>query len=98
MGADWNTRPPTPDLIRNHERLVARCHRLIERARAAWPKDGRILTRDAAIHEAMTEFWLFQTYTARFDSAIQAALEGRGGERVDFYPAFRADAEARDGY
>ena len=93
--ADWNTRPPTPELIRNHARLIARCAEVTERARAAWPGHGRILPADAAMYEAMTGFWLFQTYAARFDAVILAALEGRGAERVDFFPAFKADVEAR---
>jgi DNA-binding NtrC family response regulator len=94
-GADWNTRPPSADLGGNHARLIERCREAIDRARAVWPRNGRILPQDAAIHEAMTGFWLYQTYASRFDALILAALEGRGGERVDFYPAFRADAEAR---
>jgi hypothetical protein len=94
-GADWNTRPPTAAVNRNSERLIARCRAVIDRARAAWPRDGRVDTADAARYEAMVGFWLYQTYAARFDAIILAAMDGRGGERVDFYPAFRADVEAR---
>jgi DNA-binding NtrC family response regulator len=94
-GADWNTRPPTAALNRNHDRLIARCREVIDRARAAWPRDGRVTPDDASIYEAMVGYWLYQTYAARFDAFILAAFEGRGGERVDFYPAFRAEVEMR---
>jgi DNA-binding NtrC family response regulator len=94
-GADWNTRPPTAELNRNHDRLIARCDRVINRACAVWPKDGRIAREEAVVYEAMTGYWLYQTYAARFDALILAAFDSQGGERVEFYPAFRADAEAR---
>jgi DNA-binding NtrC family response regulator len=93
--SDWNTRPPTPGLARNPEALVTRCAEVIARVRAAWPKDGAITRDDAANYEAVVGYWLYQTYAARFDGLILAGMEGRGGARVDFYPAFRADAEAR---
>jgi DNA-binding NtrC family response regulator len=96
-GADWNTRPPTAAWNRNHDRLIARCRAVIDRTRAAWPRDGRVDTADAALYEAMVGFWLYQTYAARFDAIILAAMDGGGGDRVDFYPAFRADVEARFG-
>jgi DNA-binding NtrC family response regulator len=94
-GADWNTRPPTAYLNRNHDVLIERCGRVVDRARAAWPRDGRVAPEEMAVYEAMAGYWLYQTYAARFDAFILAAFEGRGGERVDFYPAFRADADAR---
>ncbi len=94
-GADWNTRPPTARPGPNHDALIARCAAVVDRARAAWPKDGRVGREDAAAYEAMVGYWLYQNYAARFDAFILAALEGRGGERVDFYPAFRADVVAR---
>ena len=94
-GADWNTRPPTAELNSNHDRLIARCDAVINRARLAWPQDGRVAREDARVYEAMAGYWLYQTYAGRFDDFILAAFDGRGGERVDFYPAFRADAEAR---
>jgi DNA-binding NtrC family response regulator len=94
-GADWNTRPPTAQLNRNHDRLITRCAEVIARARAAWPRDGRVEQDEARVYEAMVGYWLYQTYAARFDAFILAAFDGRGGERVDFYPAFRADVEAR---
>jgi DNA-binding NtrC family response regulator len=94
-GADWNTRPPTAQLNHNHDRLITRCAEVIARARAAWPRDGRVDRDEARVYEAMVGYWLYQTYAARFDAFILAAFEGRGGERVDFYPAFRADVDAR---
>lgn len=93
--ADWNTRPPTARATPNHAALTARCAEVADRMRAAWPKDGRVSREAAADYEAVVGYWLYQTYAARFDAFILAALDGRGGERVDFYPAFRADAEAR---
>lgn len=92
--ADWNTRPPTARQSPNHAALTARCGEVIDRVRRAWPKDGRISRESAANYEAVAGYWLYQTYAARFDAFILAAFDGRGGERVDFYPAFRADAEA----
>jgi DNA-binding NtrC family response regulator len=94
-GADWNTRPPTAEFNRNHDMLIARCGEVTERARAAWPKDGRVAREEAAVYEAMVGFWLYHMYGARFDTFILAALDGRGGARVDFYAAFRADVELR---
>src|SRR5688500_14104575 len=73
-GADWNTRPPTAELNGNHDLLIERCRQVIDRARAAWPKDGRIAHEDAAVYEAMCGYWLYQTYAARFDAFILAAF------------------------
>ena len=94
---DWNTRPPTARPSPNHAALTVRCAEVVARVRAAWPRDGRVAREDAANYEAMVGWWLYQTYAPRFDAVILAAFEGRGVERVDFYPAFRADAEARFG-
>jgi DNA-binding NtrC family response regulator len=91
--AEWNTRRPTPTPSRNNTRLTERCEEITVRARARWPSDGRVAREDVELYESMVGFWLYQTYAARFDAVILAALEGRGGERVDFFPAFRADAE-----
>jgi DNA-binding NtrC family response regulator len=93
--ADWNMRPPTAQLNRNHDTLLGRCREIIDRARSAWPKDGKVAAEDAAIYEAIVGYWLYQNFAARFDAVILAAFDGRGGERVDFYPAFRAEVEAR---
>ncbi len=91
--ADWNTRPPTPVSSPNNARLTEWCAGLAERVRSAWPRDGRVAHAEVELYEAIVGFWLYQTYAARFDAFILAALEGKGGERVDFYPAFRSDAE-----
>lgn len=95
--ADWNTRPPTTKPSPNHATLTARCREVMERARAAWPKDGAVTADEADLYEAMGGFWLYQTYAPRFDAFILAALEGRGGERVEFYAAFKNDVAARFG-
>lgn len=92
-GADWNTRPPTVEPSVNPAALTARCAEAGARARAAWPRDGRVTVEDAANYEAVVGYGMYQTYAARFDAFILAALEGRGGERVEFYPAFRAEVE-----
>lgn len=95
-GADWNTRPPTTEPVENHAKLTGRCAEIIHRARQAWPRrGGRTVRRDAVLYEGLVEYWLFQTYAPRFDGVILAALAGGGGEKVDFFPAFRADVEAR---
>ncbi len=95
--ADWNTRPPTAQPSPNHDALTRRCGEVVDRVRAQWPKDGRMNRADIASYEAMVGYWLYQSYAARFDALILAALEGQGGDKVDFYPAFRAEAEARFG-
>lgn len=95
-GADWNTRPPTAQMNHNHDVLTARCAGVIDRARTAWPKDGRVSRDDVTLYEIVVGYWLYQTYAPRFDAFILAALDG-SGDRVQFYPAFRADAQARYG-
>jgi DNA-binding NtrC family response regulator len=91
--AHWNTRKPTVAANPNTERLTSRCADLVHRAQASWPKDGRAQGDDLELYEAVAGFWLYQTYAARFDAVIVAALDGRGGERVDFFPAFRGDVD-----
>lgn len=93
-GADWNTRPPAAEPSANHLALTTRCAEVADRVRRAWPTGGRITREDAARYEAIVGHWLYQRYSPRFDALILAALEGGGGKRVDFYPAFRAEAEA----
>lgn len=95
--ADWNTRPPTIEQSPNHAALTRQCGEVIDRARATWPKDGRVSLDDIADYDAVVGYWLYQTYAARFDAVILAAVDGHGGGRVDFYPAFRADVEAKYG-
>ena len=94
-GADWNTRPPSTQPEENHVKLTARCAEIVGRIGLAWPCDGKIGRDDAALYEALVEYWLFQIYAPRFDGLILAALAGGGGEKVDFYPAFRAEVESR---
>ena len=94
-GADWNTRPPTAQLNANHDVLTARCDAVSQRVRAAWPAHGRVDREEAGLYEAVVGYWLYQTYAARFDAVILAALDRQGGQRVDFYPAFRAEVAAR---
>ncbi len=94
-GADWNRRPPAGEPSANHRTLTTRCAAAVDRVRQAWPREGRVAADDAAAYEAMVGYWLYQSYAARFDAVILAAFEGKGGEPVDFYPAFKADAEAR---
>jgi DNA-binding NtrC family response regulator len=96
-GSDWNTRPPAAQPSPNHDALTRRCAEVMQRVRAAWPADGAVARDDTVAYEAVVGYWLYQSYAARFDAVILAALEGRGGERVDFYPAFRADAESAFG-
>lgn len=93
-GADWNTRPPAARPSPNHDALTRRCGEAMVRVRAHWPADGVVAREDAANYEALVGYWLYQAYATRFDAFILAALDGRGGERVDFYSAFKADAEA----
>jgi DNA-binding NtrC family response regulator len=94
-GADWNMRPPTAQTNRNHDVLAERCSEVVDRVRAVWPKDGRVSRDDLARYEATVDYWIYQTYAARFDALILAALDGHGGGRVDFFPTFRADVDAR---
>src|SRR5690606_34171536 len=70
QGADWNKRPPTVALNRNHDRLIARCDAVLNQARSVWPRDGRIAREDAVAYEAMAGYWLYQTYAGRFDAFI----------------------------
>jgi DNA-binding NtrC family response regulator len=95
--ADWNTRAPSPEPSPNHAKLMQRCVRIADRVRANWPKSGRIARGDVELYEALVGFWLYQIYSGRFDAFILPALEGRIAERAEFYPAFRADVEARYG-
>src|SRR5262245_45396305 len=60
-GSDWNTKPPSPDWTRNHDVLTERCGVVIERLRAAWPRDGRVTRDDALNYEALVGFWLYQS-------------------------------------
>ncbi|HEY0943769.1 MAG TPA: sigma 54-interacting transcriptional regulator [Opitutaceae bacterium] len=95
-GAEWNKLPPATTQHPNHTRLTARAGDIIERVRTRWPKDGRGVGRaDAARYEELAGFWLYQTYSLRFDTVIREALASAAGHdgRVAFYAAFKADAE-----
>ena len=96
-GADWNRRPPASEPSPNHRTMVARCAAVLGRVRAVWPRDGQVAPDDATAYEALVGYLLYQSYAARFDAVILAALDGKGGERVEFYPAFKADAELHFG-
>src|SRR5687768_4396431 len=61
-GADWNTRPPTAQTSPNHDALIARSREVMQRARAAWPADGRVAREDVVNYEAVVGYWLYQTY------------------------------------
>lgn len=95
-GAEWNKLPPAERSHPNHVRLTDRAGSLIEQVRARWPRDGRVTAAEAAAYGELVGFWLYQTYALRFDAVIREALAGKGGEagvRVEFYPAFKAEAE-----
>ena len=95
-GSEWNKLPPAEREHPNHVRLTERAGTVIAQVRARWPRDGRVTKVEASVYEDLTAFWLYQTYSLRFDTVIRAALAGRGGGggvRVDFYPAFKADVE-----
>jgi DNA-binding NtrC family response regulator len=94
---DWNTRAPSPVPSPNHAKLVQRCARVIDRLRANWPKSGPIPRAEVELYEALVSFWIYQTHAGRFDALILPALEGRSVARAEFYPAFRADVDARYG-
>ena len=95
IGADWNNQAPYADTT--HPNLIAltrRCAELLTRVQAAWPEDGRATARDATLYEEVASFWLFHSYVPRFDAVIQGALDRQAdAARVDYYPAFKADAE-----
>ena len=93
--ADWNTRAPAAHPSPNHAKLLRRCGEVVERLRANWPKGGQVAKADVELYEALVGFWLYQSYAGRFDTLIVPSLEGRLAGRAEFYPAFRADVEAR---
>ena len=92
-GSAWNTRPPTPESHVNVLLITKRCGQMI--ARLLETKAGaRPSPQELGLFEEVAGYWLYQTYAARFDRVILASLEGRGeGGRVEFFGAFRADAE-----
>jgi DNA-binding NtrC family response regulator len=95
-GSEWNKLPPAETSHPNHARLTERAGALIEQARVRWPKDGRVAKAEAAVYEELAGFWLYQAYALRFDAVIREAVSARvgsGAVRVEFYAAFKADAE-----
>ncbi len=95
-GAEWNKLPPQPAPHPHHALLTERAGRVLAAARAAWPAPGATKAwREAAgLYEELAGFWLYQTYVPRFDAAVREQLAGGSASaRLDFYGAFRADAE-----
>jgi DNA-binding NtrC family response regulator len=95
VGAAWNTRPPSSESHVNVRLITERCGALLARVQKAVAAGGVSLAREERVLcEEVAGYWLYQTYSTRFDRVILAALEGKGeGGRVEFFPAFRADAE-----
>jgi hypothetical protein len=88
--ADWNLYGPGVGLHPNVVRLKRDAAALVSKLTASWPKGGGVTAADAELHGQVVVFWLFHHYVERFDTAIR----GAGGDgRIEFYPAFRADAE-----
>lgn len=95
-GAEWNKLPPAETSHPNHLRLTEQAGAVLGAVRSRWPKDGRPTKTEGDAYEELAGFWLYQTYALRFDAVIRRALEGPGGEagaKVEFYAAFKADAE-----
>jgi DNA-binding NtrC family response regulator len=94
-GAAWNTRPPSSESHVNVRLITERCGALLARVQKEAAGGGAKLAREEwALYEEVAGYWLYQTYSVRFDRVILAALEGKGeGGRVEFFPAFRADVE-----
>ncbi|WP_221029271.1 sigma 54-interacting transcriptional regulator [Actomonas aquatica] len=91
-GCDWNTRPPSIEMHPNHRRLVERCEAAIARARAAWPERGKVPTETVQLYVELVGFWLYQTYSLRFDDVIRRAQAGeRDALRPGFYRVFCDD-------
>lgn len=93
--ASWNTQPPLADTEHpNILALLSRCEGLLRRVHGAWPEKARLSAGDGRLYETVAGFWLFHAFAPRFDAAIESALEPqRGRLRIDFYPAFRDEAE-----
>ena len=93
-GAEWNTRPPTAEPHANLITIMTRCEQLLAQIQARWPKDGRVAANELELYEALAGYWLYQSYSPRFDRVILAALGGKGeGGRVEFFNAFREDVQ-----
>jgi DNA-binding NtrC family response regulator len=97
-GAEWNKLPPQPVSHPHHLALVARAERVLGAARAGWgsppAKPTRAWREATALYEELAGFWLYQTYVTRFDAVVGDQLAGRtDGAKLDFFAAWRADAE-----
>lgn len=95
-GAAWNVLAPTAARHPNLVALVERSEVWIEQVRARWPSAGRLRRETNLMYEEVVLFWLFHRYCPAFDRVILAALDARAAEaRVEFFPAFRQEAESR---
>lgn len=94
-GSEWNQLPPAPTPHPNHVALTQRVGTVIEKIRAAWPREGRVVRKDAELYTELVGFWLYEMYSLRFDGVIREALAATkpGGVRLDFYPAFKTDVD-----
>jgi hypothetical protein len=99
-GAEWNQLPPQLSPHPHHVALTERAARIIRAARGRWPKVAPKATKawreDATLYEELAGFWLYQTYSARFDAVIRDQLAGRteATTRLDFFGAWRSDVNA----
>lgn len=93
--AAWNRRPPLADAEHpNILALIGRCAEALGRSDSAWPRSGRLAPQECRLYEGLAGFWLFHAFAARFDAVIEASLADRPGPvRIDFYAAFRSEAE-----
>lgn len=92
-GAPWNTLPPAGVQHPNHVLLTSRCEVAIERIRAAWPRRGRVAAEEVERYVEMVGFWLYQSYSIRFDAIIRRAANDRDALRPEFYRRFLDDVE-----
>lgn len=90
LNAEWNLNGPGLSLHPNVAKLVRDAEGLVKKMTEAWPKASGVAATESELHAQVTVFWLFHRYAERFDAVIRATDESR---RVEFYPAFRADAE-----
>ncbi len=98
LGAEWNKLPPQAVPHPHHLALVTRAELVLNAAREAWgpaaPRPTRAWREAAAAYEELAGFWLYQTYSPRFDAVVRDELAGRpDGRKLDFFGAWRTDAE-----
>jgi transcriptional regulator with AAA-type ATPase domain len=96
-GCEWNKLRPQPELHPHHVALISRAESILTAARAEWTTvgaSGKEWREDVALYEELAGFWLYQTYAPRFDAVIDDALgENKDGGKLDFFAAWRGDAE-----